>query len=208
MTQQPPHHQAPVGQAPGAHPPGPAAYGPGPHGPAAYSPVPGRRRTNGLAIAALVCGFLLAPLGVIFGIIALGQIRRHGESGRGLAIAGLAVGAVLTALVVLGLLAGAAGTGTGGTGTGGTGVSSAFTNCSSGVCTVEVRGSGATIDETDFDEAGFLVTVTTINEGSVLLTDRNGETATVAAGQTITVDAVPVTVVSADGSTAVLSYPQ
>jgi peptidyl-prolyl cis-trans isomerase B (cyclophilin B) len=54
-----------------------------------------------MAIAALICGLLFAPLGIIFGHISLSQIRRTGEQGRGLAIAGLVLGYLLTALTVL-----------------------------------------------------------------------------------------------------------
>ncbi len=68
-----------------------------------------KRGTNGLAIAALVLSlFWLCGLGsllaVIFGFVALGQIKRLGGSGRGLAIAGIAIGFVgLIAVVVVGV---------------------------------------------------------------------------------------------------------
>lgn len=53
--------------------------------------------TNGLAVASLVLGIIwLCGLGsilaVIFGHVALGQIKRSGEQGAGLAIAGLVLG--------------------------------------------------------------------------------------------------------------------
>src|SRR5215470_13041949 len=65
-------------------------------------------RTNGLALAALVCGlaqfllwfFLLVPgfvaavMALIFGIAGLGQIRRRAEDGQGMAVAGVALGAL------------------------------------------------------------------------------------------------------------------
>lgn len=52
-------------------------------------------RTNGLAIASLVTGILgFSILSVIFGHIALNQIGRSREEGRGLAIAGLVLGYV------------------------------------------------------------------------------------------------------------------
>ncbi|MGV0764803.1 DUF4190 domain-containing protein [Mycolicibacterium sp. XJ647] len=72
--------------------------------PVAYVPV---QRTNGLAIAALVCPLVtcvLFPLGIIFGHIALSQIARTGEGGRGLAIAGLVISYVLAAIVGVFLL--------------------------------------------------------------------------------------------------------
>jgi peptidyl-prolyl cis-trans isomerase B (cyclophilin B) len=40
-------------------------------------------------VVSLIC---CAPLGVIFGHIAIGQIKTTGEGGRGLAIAGLIIG--------------------------------------------------------------------------------------------------------------------
>ncbi|MEU5880390.1 DUF4190 domain-containing protein [Spirillospora sp. NPDC047279] len=62
--------------------------------------------TNGLAIASLVLGILwLCWIGsivaIVTGFIALGQIRRTGQSGRGLAIAGIVLGVlgVLTGIV-------------------------------------------------------------------------------------------------------------
>jgi peptidyl-prolyl cis-trans isomerase B (cyclophilin B) len=62
-----------------------------------------------MAIAALVsalagllvsCG-LLSPLGIIFGHISLSQIKRTGESGRGMAIAGLVIGYLSLAGIAL-----------------------------------------------------------------------------------------------------------
>ncbi len=52
--------------------------------------------TNGMAIAALVCAFLFAPLAIVLGHIARGQIKRTGEGGRGLATAGLVLGYIFT----------------------------------------------------------------------------------------------------------------
>ncbi len=64
-----------------------------PSGPAAP------RRTNGLAVAALVTGLLgLVLFAVGFGIAALVQAGRRGEKGRGLAAAGLVAAAVWTAV--------------------------------------------------------------------------------------------------------------
>ncbi|QDQ95606.1 DUF4190 domain-containing protein [Rhodococcus sp. WB9] len=55
--------------------------------------------TNGLAIASLItsivggCFYGLGSIvGIILGIIALGQIKQSGQEGRGLAIAGIAIG--------------------------------------------------------------------------------------------------------------------
>jgi hypothetical protein len=57
--------------------------------------------TNTLAILALVLAFVIAPGGIICGHIALGQIKRTGEGGRGLALAGLIIGYVFTGFFVL-----------------------------------------------------------------------------------------------------------
>lgn len=57
--------------------------------------IPVRRPTNGMAIASLVCSLVLPfigwLLGIVFGHIALSQIKQTGDEGRGLAIAGLAI---------------------------------------------------------------------------------------------------------------------
>jgi peptidyl-prolyl cis-trans isomerase B (cyclophilin B) len=68
-------------------------------------PPPPPQRTNGMAVAALICAFVFAPLGIVFGHLSLSQIRRTGEHGRGLAIAGLVLGYLLTVLGVLAVIA-------------------------------------------------------------------------------------------------------
>ena len=55
---------------------------------------PQKAKTNGLAIAALVGSFFCGILGIILGIVAIGQINKTNEGGKGLAIAGIAIGAV------------------------------------------------------------------------------------------------------------------
>ena len=62
---------------------------------------PPRQATNSLAIASLVCGFLFAPLGILFGHMSLSQIKKTGEEGRGLAIAGLVIGYLVVAFTAL-----------------------------------------------------------------------------------------------------------
>jgi hypothetical protein len=63
---------------------------------------PSPRPTSGWAIAAFVSGLIsCVPLGLIFGLIALGKTKEGGRRGRGLAIAGL----VLSVLWVGGLYA-------------------------------------------------------------------------------------------------------
>ena len=76
-------------------PPVPPPYGayPPPYDPYGY---PGPRPTNGMAIASLICAFLFAPLGIIFGHISLSQIKRTGEEGHGLAVAGLVISYLIT----------------------------------------------------------------------------------------------------------------
>ena len=61
----------------------------------------GSSRTNTLSILALVFGVLGSVLGIVFGHVALSQIKRTGEGGRGLAIAGLVVGYVQLGVGVL-----------------------------------------------------------------------------------------------------------
>jgi uncharacterized membrane protein len=57
--------------------------------------------TNTLAIVALILGFVVPLGGIICGHIALGQIKRTGENGHGLALAGTIIGYVLTGLTIL-----------------------------------------------------------------------------------------------------------
>lgn len=114
--------QAPTGPPP---PPGLPSYGApavgygAPTGPPPgqfyppYQPTttvyPTGSKTNGLAIASLVCslaGFfcgITAPLGLIFGFVARGQIKRSAglQTGNGLAIAGIIVGGIICLLIVL-----------------------------------------------------------------------------------------------------------
>ncbi|SDK94065.1 DUF4190 domain-containing protein [Streptomyces indicus] len=93
--------QAPYGQQPQGPYPG---YGNG------WQPYPSAPKTSGLAIAALVtCVLCFLPLGLVFGLVALRQTKRSGQSGRGLAISGIVVNAVTLALTVLFFVSGAAG---------------------------------------------------------------------------------------------------
>jgi peptidyl-prolyl cis-trans isomerase B (cyclophilin B) len=66
-----------------------------------YYGYPQQRPTNGMAIASLVCAFLFAPLGIVFGHISLSQIKRSGEEGRGLAVAGLVISYLMTASTIV-----------------------------------------------------------------------------------------------------------
>jgi peptidyl-prolyl cis-trans isomerase B (cyclophilin B) len=57
-----------------------------------------------MAIAALVSALVFAPLGIVFGHIALSQLKHSGEDGKGLAIAGVVLGYVGTAIFLLALI--------------------------------------------------------------------------------------------------------
>lgn len=93
---------APLSVPDSAPPPRGPYAGPVEHRPAPWAdhpPAP-RQGTDGLAITALVLGFL-GVLGMVFGIIALLRIRRSGRPGRGMAIAGI----VLSSLWIAGIAA-------------------------------------------------------------------------------------------------------
>lgn len=60
---------------------------------------------NPLAIIAFVLAFIAPPGAIVCGHIALGQVRRTGEQGRGLALAGAVLGWVFTGLLALFVLA-------------------------------------------------------------------------------------------------------
>lgn len=102
MTAPPPPSPPPGGEygQPSGYPPEYYGYGYGAGYGSGYG-YPPPARTNALAVAALVCAFVLAPLGIVFGHMALSQIKKTGEEGRGLAVAGLVIGYVITAMTVL-----------------------------------------------------------------------------------------------------------
>lgn len=102
--------------APDAHPTFPGA----PTSLPASYPVPGpghderehRPGTNGLAITALCCGIagfvpFAAVVAIVLGIVALNQLKRVVQSGRGMAVAGIVLGALwiagFAALVAIGI---------------------------------------------------------------------------------------------------------
>jgi hypothetical protein len=101
---------------------GPMGYGGPPGYPVPYDPYQayqvGPSETNGLAIAslstsiagvvlgiplAIFCyiGLLIPIVGAVLGAVALSQIKRTNQQGRGLAIAGIAVGAATTAVLLV-----------------------------------------------------------------------------------------------------------
>jgi Domain of unknown function (DUF4190) len=116
VTEQPPSYPPPPPGGYGYPPPPPGGYGypPTPPGGYGYPPPSQGVGTNGMAVASLVCSLfgwlcLIGPiLGLIFGILALNQIRQTGQRGRGMAIAGIVIGAlaiaIITALGILGAI--------------------------------------------------------------------------------------------------------
>ncbi|MFD4655170.1 DUF4190 domain-containing protein [Kitasatospora sp. NPDC058444] len=97
-----PYAQAPdPGQGPAAPVPG---YVPGPEYGPGYVPARVPAPTNGFAVGSLVTGLLLvAPLALVFGILALVQINRRKERGSGMAVTGLVLGTIGTVLLAIGL---------------------------------------------------------------------------------------------------------
>lgn len=60
------------------------------------------QKTNGLAIASFVMSLLgFGFISAIMGHVALGQITRNNEGGRGLALAAVIIGWVATGLILL-----------------------------------------------------------------------------------------------------------
>ncbi|MDF3147798.1 MULTISPECIES: DUF4190 domain-containing protein [unclassified Streptomyces] len=103
--QYPPPTPYPYG-APGA--PGPYAYPYHPYGP--HGPYGRPAPVNGVAIGALVLGILcfVPAVGLVLGLIALAQIKKKGERGKGMAIAGSVLSSVGLALWALALSTGSA----------------------------------------------------------------------------------------------------
>jgi hypothetical protein len=108
-AQQPGFGQPSYGQ-PGGYPPPPGyGYGYPPYG---FPGQPQQGDTNGMAIAAMVCGicgFLcLVPglVGIILGIISLPQVKSRQQSGKGMAVTGIVTGGLWIALFILLLVLG------------------------------------------------------------------------------------------------------
>lgn len=59
------------------------------------------RPTNVMAIVALIAAFVIPLAGIIVGFIALGQIKKTGEGGHGLALAGVVLGFVFSILYII-----------------------------------------------------------------------------------------------------------
>jgi hypothetical protein len=84
----------------------PPRYGQAPYGYTPYTPTQG---TNGFAIASLVLGILWlywigSILAIVFGFVAMSQIKERNQSGRGMALAGLILGFIGVGLLVLAIL--------------------------------------------------------------------------------------------------------
>lgn len=92
--QQPQQPQQPVyaQQAPPAAPP---AYAPRPALPTTLA------HTNTFALVAIITAFLQPIAAIVFGHMALGQIKRNGDAGRGIALTGLIIGYVYVAFIIL-----------------------------------------------------------------------------------------------------------
>ena len=90
-----PPQSPPRGEPPFTPPgPWPDGYAPG------QPPPPGS--TNGFAIPALILGLIpVLPLGFVFGFVALSQIKRTGQAGRGMAIAGIVLSGVWVIVIAL-----------------------------------------------------------------------------------------------------------
>jgi len=84
-------------------PPPPPSYTPAPTPEQPYSAQPygAQAKTNVLAIISLVAAFVFPLAGIVTGHIAMSQIRKTGEQGRGLAKAGLILSYVFVALGII-----------------------------------------------------------------------------------------------------------
>ncbi|MDR6970630.1 DUF4190 domain-containing protein [Leifsonia shinshuensis] len=56
---------------------------------------------NTMSIVAFVATFFISILGIILGFVALSQIKRTGEQGRGLALAAIIIGFIALALGII-----------------------------------------------------------------------------------------------------------
>ena len=109
---QPPQAQPPAAPAYGQQAPAYGQSAPAYGQPAAAYGGPPAKKTNVLAIVSLIAsiaGFVIAwgigsIVGIICGHISLGQIKKTGEEGHGLAVAGLIVGYIGLALAILSVI--------------------------------------------------------------------------------------------------------
>lgn len=105
-------YAGPGGGQHGGPPPGQYAGLPGQYAQPGYG-YPAPRRTNALAVAAMIVGILWlywigSVLALVFGYVARAQIKRSGEAGNGMALAGIVLGWIgvgILVLLVIGLAA-------------------------------------------------------------------------------------------------------
>ncbi|MFZ1163530.1 DUF4190 domain-containing protein [Mycobacterium sp.] len=112
----------PYGGYPPAPPGGPIGYGGPPAYPGPYDPYQAYQaspyQTNGLAVTSLVSsivgalssfmcliGVPITIVGIVVGVVALNQVKRTNQQGRGLAIAGIAIGAAALTLEFIAFVA-------------------------------------------------------------------------------------------------------
>lgn len=118
---QPTPQPAPQPPPPAGPPPGAYAYPPVPGYPPPAYPV--KPKANGFALTSMILGILGLTIGlcllffpvmpilaVVFGYVALGQMRKTAAPGRGYAIAGLVTGYIGIALALLWLIGSIIGT--------------------------------------------------------------------------------------------------
>ncbi|GAB3604790.1 hypothetical protein GCM10027413_01990 [Conyzicola nivalis] len=59
------------------------------------------RRTNVLAMSSLIAAFFVPPVAIVLGHVALHQLARGTQTGRGIAIAGLVIGYLGTVVLLV-----------------------------------------------------------------------------------------------------------
>jgi hypothetical protein len=101
-----PPQAAAGGAAPPAYGAPPQTYGPPPSAPYGYTPYAQTQGTNGMAIASMVLGILWiywigSILAIIFGFIAMSQIKERNQAGKGMATAGLILGFIGLGTLIL-----------------------------------------------------------------------------------------------------------
>ena len=72
----------------------------------AYNAAPAQAPMNVLSLVSFIGSFFISLVGIICGHIALGQIKKTGERGRGFALAGLIIGYVSIALTIIFIIIG------------------------------------------------------------------------------------------------------
>jgi hypothetical protein len=64
-------------------------------------PIMQPQKTNALCIVSLILAFILGPVGTILGIVGLINAKKHGEKGKGFAIAAIIIGILIPLLIIL-----------------------------------------------------------------------------------------------------------